>query len=211
VDAQPGQEEARKKEAPARASAHRPSPVTSTASAWSWLGAGLAGVSALLAWAAWRQLGRIAQPWELLELALVAGFPLGWTALLFASVLLRTSGRWLGGRASASQVRAALGQALTPAAIGVILWGLQLLFLPGASFAGGAAEGAQELLVRGLGVLHPLLWLFAAWMSIVTLANAHGITWARAAGSWLLACLIIVASLVAIFGGSAILITLRGG
>lgn len=196
-------------------SPHPPSAqaVRSSVLAWlgSWLIAGLAGASALLAWAAWRGLGALVGPWELLVYGLVVGVPLGWSALLVCGVLLRISGRWLGGRAGGAEVRAALGWALVPAAGGLLLWAVQLALLPAASFAGQPADAAQGLLVRALAVIHGALWVSAGLASAVTLARAHGITPARAAGSWLLALLIVAAAVVVVFGGSALVITLRGG
>lgn len=176
-----------------------------------YLSAALAGVSALLAWAAWRRLGDTIAPLELLALAVAGGAPLGLTALLLGGVLLRTGGRWLGGRSGAAQVRAALGWAVIPAACGLLLWGAQLALVPAASFGSTGGEPAQGLLVWLCGAAHAGLWLWSAMRGITGIAAAHGIGRARALAAWLLAALIIGAGVVAVLGSAALIIGLRGG
>lgn len=187
-----------------RAALARPSP-------WApWPPVALAGVGAALGWAAWRDLGVSLGAGELLALAVVAGAPLGLAALLLSGVLLRTGGRALGGRAGAAEVRAVLGLALAPAAAGLPLWLAQLALLPGATF--GAAQGpAQGLLASTCGAAHAALWGWSAALSVVGLAEAHGLTLRRAAASWLLAALAALAGAAALLGAAALAIWLLGG
>lgn len=175
-----------------------------------WPLAALAGVAAALSWAAWARLGAALGPGALLALALVAGAPLGAAALLLAGVLLRTGGRLLGGRAGAGQVRAALGLAVAPVVAGLPLWLTQLALLPAASF--GAPHGqAQGLLAAACGAVHAALWAWAAALSVVGLAEAHGLPLWRAAASWLVAALAALAGAVALLGGAALVIGLLAG
>lgn len=160
--------------------------------------AALAGVSAVFAWAAWQGLGAEARPWEVLAIALASGPPLGLAALICCGVLLRTSGRWLGGRAEARQVRAVLALAAAPVIAGLPLWLAQLALVPAASFGGPAAATPLSGL---FWLIHGLLWLWAAGLSIVGLAEAHGISLWRAAATWVLAVLLVVGgSLLALWG-----------
>ncbi|NWF78510.1 MAG: YIP1 family protein, partial [Chloroflexi bacterium] len=187
-----------------RAAAAAPAPLSTA------LWAALAGVSGLFAWAAWRGLGAEARPGEVLVIVLLAGVPLGLAALIIGGVLLRTSGQWRGGHAGARQVRAVLALAFAPVAGGLPLWLLQLALLPAASF-GGLPLATQGPLLWLCWGAHGLLWLWAAGLSVGGLAAAHGISPWRAAASWLLAGLIVAGGLGVLFGGSALVIGLRGG
>jgi hypothetical protein len=175
------------------------------------LSAALAGVNALLAWAAWARLGEAASPAAIVAVAVAGGLPLGLAALLLGGVLLRTSGRRLGGRAGAAEVRAALGWAAAPAAFGVSLWGAQAALIPAATFGGGSPGQAQPLLALGCAVAHGGLWVWAAVRGVTGLAAAHRISPARAAAAWLLAALMVAAAAFAVLGCSAFVIGLRGG
>lgn len=176
-----------------------------------YLSAALAGVSALLAWAAWRRLGDSLSPEGILALATVGGAPLGLVALLLAGVLLRTGGGWLGGRAGAGEVRATLGWAVVPAASGLLLWGAQLAWLPAASFGSAGGDPAQGLLVWACELAHAALWLWSLARSLVGLAHAHGFGYGRALAAWLVAALLVGAAVALLLGGAALLIALRGG
>ncbi len=187
----------------AAAIAHAPGPTG--------LEAALAGVSAVLAWAAWHGLGAEARPWEVLAIALLAGPPLGLAFLISCGVLLRTSGRWLGGRAEARQVRAVLALASAPVIAGLALWLAQLIFFPAVSFGGPAAATALSGLFR---LLHGLLWLWAGGLSVVGLAEAHGIALWRAIATWVLAALLVAGSGLLVLWGAGLaiaIINLVGG
>jgi hypothetical protein len=171
----------------------------------------MAGVNALLAWAAWARLGEEASPPAIIWAAAAGGVPLGIVTLLLGGVLLRVAGRILGGTAGAAQVRAALGWTAAPAAFGLGLWAAQLALLPEASFGGGATAMAQQVLAWGCTAIHGGLWLWSAARSVAALAAAHGFSRGRAAASWLLAALIVAAGALGILGGAALIITLRGG
>ncbi len=181
----------------AAAIAHAPGPTG--------LEAALAGVSAVLAWAAWRGLGAEARPWEVLAIALLAGPPLGLAFLICCGVLLRTSGRWLGGRAEARQVRAVLALASAPVTAGLALWLAQLIFFPATSFGGPAAATALSDLFR---LLHGLLWLWAGGLSVVGLAEAHGIALWRAIAAWVLAALLVAGSGLLVLWGAGLMIAI---
>lgn len=169
------------------------------------------GVSLSLAWAAWRNLGDEVSPAQLLVLALLAGAPLGLAGLIVAGVLLRISGRWLGGRGGAATVRAGLGWAAAPQAIGLALWVGQALLVPAASFSGAAVPPGQQAAATVLGAAHGLLGLCSAALAVAGLAAAHRTSLWRAAAAWLLAALLVLGAIAAAFAGSALMITLRGG
>ncbi len=171
----------------------------------------LAGINGVLAWAAQQNLGDQARPTEIIGWAVLFGPLLGLSGLVLGGVLLRSSGRWLGGRGGAGVVRAALAWASVPLIAGLLLWLLQLILLPTASFSAMPVGSAFTMLAVICGALQIALAIWAAWLSLVGLAVAHGFGMVRAALSWLLAGLLIAALAVTMAGGTAILIALRGG
>ncbi len=171
----------------------------------------LGGIGAALAWAAWHRLGNEAEPGAILALVLLAGPPLGWVALILAGVLLRISGRWLGGRGGAGAVRAGLAWAAAPQAVGLLIWAGQLALIPTASFGGGAAPPEHVLPVTICWGVHGLLALGSAYLAVAGVAAAHQIVIWRAAVAWLLAALLVLGTLAGIFASAALLIALRGG
>jgi hypothetical protein len=175
------------------------------------MAAALAGASAGLGWAALARLGAAAGPAAILLAAGAGGATLGLAGLVLGAVLLRTSGRWLGGRAGAAEVRAALGRALAPPAWGALLWLAQLALIPGASFGGGAPGQAQRLLAAGCLLAHGGLWLWAALRLPGALGAAHGFGRARGAAACALAALAVAAAFFATLGAAALIISLRGG
>jgi hypothetical protein len=175
-----------------------------------WLLAALAGISACMAWMAWGELGANLATGELLAVAVVLGPLLGMFALLIGGVLLRTGGWLLGGRAGAGRVRAALAWSAAPLILGLPLWLLQLLLLPEATFH-NAPDARMGLLATGGGLIHGALWVWSGWLSLVGLAEAHLTSLVRAAGAWVAAALVVVAALLTLFGGAALIISLRGG
>lgn len=191
---------------PGGRAAHR-----AVATATPWLAAALAGVSALLGWAAAVRLGEASGPPAILAAAVIGGVPLGLVTLVLGGVLLRTSGGWLGGGAGASQVRGALGWAAAPAAWGLLLWGAQLWLLPAATFGGAPTTAIGRGAAAALALAHAALWLWSATRSVVGLAAAHGFGPVRAVAAWLLAALLVAAAAFAVLGCSAFVIGLRGG
>jgi hypothetical protein len=175
-----------------------------------WLLAALAGISACMAWMAWGNLGASLATGELLAVSVVFGPLLGMVALLIGGVLLRTGGWLLGGRGGAGRVRAALAWAAAPLILGLPLWLFQLLLLPEASFH-HSPDPQLELLAVGSGLVHGALWVWSAWLSLVGLAEAHLTSLVRAAGAWVAAAVVVTAALLTLFGGAALIISLRGG
>jgi tetratricopeptide (TPR) repeat protein len=173
--------------------------------------AAIGGAWATLAWAAWRGLGAEAGPWAILAIALLAGPPIGWAGLVIGGVLLRTSGRWLGGVGSAGAVRGGLAWAAAPQAAGLLVWAGQLLIIPAASFGGGAATPGQATAATICAGAHGLIALGSAYMAVAGVAAAHRFSLARATAAWLLAALLVLGCLAVIFASSALMITLRGG
>jgi hypothetical protein len=164
-----------------------------------------------LAWAAWRGLGAEVGTGGILAIVLLAGPPLGLGALVIGGVLLRTSGRWLGGAGGAGEVRAGLAWAAAPQAVGLLIWAGQLALIPQASFGGGAVPPDQALAATICGVAHALLFICAACLAVVGVAVAHRIALWRALVAWILAALLVLGTLAAAFAGSALMISLRGG
>ncbi|MFV9506404.1 MAG: YIP1 family protein [Oscillochloridaceae bacterium umkhey_bin13] len=174
--------------------------------------AALAGISAALTWAAWGSLGEELSAVGVVMLALVIGPPLGLAALLAGGVLLRTGGQLVGGQAGASRVRAALAWACLPIIIGLPLWLIQAALLPVASFGRlDLVPFSQAVLATILGAIHLGLWLWTLVLSILGLAEAHLMPWGRAVASWLVAILLVAGAFGMLFGGTAVVISLRGG
>jgi hypothetical protein len=171
----------------------------------------LAGMYGVLAWAAQDNLGDQLRPVEIIGMAALVGPWLGLIALILVGVLLRSSGRWLGGHGGSGAVRAALAWAGAPLIAGILLWLVQLILLPQASFSSLPVAPLPALLALLCGALHVGLALWSAWLSLVGLATAHGFSVLRAAWSWLLAGLFIAVIALAVGFGTATLIGLRGG
>lgn len=170
----------------------------------------LAGVNVLLSWAAWRRLGAELSIPQLLLITLLAGVPLGLAGMVIGAVLLRSAGRWLGGRASTSDLRLSLAWAAAPSIFGLIIWGGELFVLPGASF-GGPPAAAEPDLAPACIVAHALLACWSAGLLIVGVAAAHRFSLRRAIGAWILAALLVLGAGLTLFAGSAFVIALRGG
>ena len=171
----------------------------------------LGGVGVLLDWVVWRGLDTDASLGAILVMVLLAGPPLGIAALVIGGVLLRISGRGLGGVGSAGAVRAGLSWAAIPPASGLLLWAGQLTLIPKASLGGGGATPGLALAVAICWSTHVLLILCSLFLALIGVAAAHRFSLWRAAATWLLATLLVLGTLVATFIGSAMLITLRGG
>ncbi|NTV65520.1 MAG: hypothetical protein HGA65_18575 [Oscillochloris sp.] len=171
----------------------------------------LGGIGLALSWFSARGLGAELNSWMLLALALLAGPALSIVGLYLLGVLLRLAGRSLGGQGDTQAVQAGLALAIAPQALGLLLWLIQLAFIPDASFGGAAAPDGRSLVVTICSVAHALLGLASLYLAVAGLAAAHRISLARAAASWLLAGLFVAITIAMIFVNSALLITLRGG
>lgn len=162
-----------------------------------WALSAFAGISLLFGWAAWGELGIELSNGELLALILLAGPFFGGVVLMLGGVLLRAGGWMLGGRASPWHVRRALVWSSMPMLAGLPLW-IVALALPAS-----ASQMTTTVYATEAG-----LWGWAALLSIVGLAEAHQISLVRALLSWILAIALLVGGFMALFGGSALLITL---
>jgi hypothetical protein len=172
---------------------------------------GLAGVAVFLAWAAQRNLGDQARPVEIIGLAVLIGPLIGLGTLVLGGVLLRSSGRRLGGRGSAGDVRTALAWAGTPLLLGIFFWLVQLILLPKASFSSAQVGPIAVFVAMILNAVHIGLGVWAAGLSLIGLAVAHRFSVLRAAWSWAIAGLMIVGITLAVGFSIAALISLRGG
>ncbi|PDW04344.1 Yip1 family protein [Candidatus Viridilinea mediisalina] len=175
-----------------------------------WLLAALAGVSGYLAAMAWSDLGASLGSREVLGVAIVIGPLLGMLGLQVGGVLLRTGGWLLGGRAAAGRVRAALAWATAPLILGLPLWLVQILFWPEATFQ-RPTNPFEQVVINGANLMHLGLWLWAAWLSLIGLAEAQLTGMLRALASWLATIFVIVLAFTFLFGGAALIIGWRGG
>lgn len=171
----------------------------------------LGGIGVVLTWAAMRQIGAEIPRWAILAIALVAGPLLALIGLLFLGVLLRMAGRSLGGQGDSNRVQAGLALAAAPQVVGLVIWLIQLLFIPAASFGGGSSSRMQILATMVCWGLHSLLALISLYLGVAGIASAHRISMARALATWLLGAAFVMITLATIFVSSATLIALRGG
>ncbi|MBP1468442.1 YIP1 family protein [Candidatus Chloroploca sp. M-50] len=162
-----------------------------------WTLSAFAGISLLFGWAAWGELGVELSNGELLALILLTGPFFGGVVLMLGGVLLRAGGWMLGGRASPWHVRRALVWSSLPMLVGLPLWIIAL-----------ALPASASQITTTVYAMQAGLWGWAGLLSIVGLAEAHQISLARALLSWLLAIALLVGGFMALFGGSALLITL---
>ena len=171
----------------------------------------LGGIGVAFDWVAWRGLGAGASLGAILVVVVLAGVPLGISALVLGGVLLRMTGRGLGGVGDTGAVRAGLSWAAIPPASGLLLWVGQVALMPTVSLGAGAATHKQSLAISVFWAVHGLLILYSAYLAIAGVAAAHQISRWRAVAAWLMAALLVLGTMAVTFTGSALLISLRGG
>lgn len=160
--------------------------------------AAIAGVVNALSSASENGFGdSMAWPTILITAALL-GSALGIASLYVGSVLLRWTGRWLGGQGSGEQIRAAAAWASVPLIVVLLLWipmialfGQELFMTPTPDMSPSLA-----LPVLGLGLAQMVLGIWSLVIFLKALGQVQGFSAWRALGNMVLAALVIVVPLM---------------
>jgi len=164
--------------------------------------AAVAGVSSMLDRASIRNAGDEVNLGVILAAALLIG-PLGGViGLYLGAVLLRWTGRWIGGQGSTLNIRAAIAWACVPVVPAVLLWIPELL-LAGSDLFTSETPRLDSNPTLAL-VLLPLLalgFVFGFWGIVLLtkcLGQVQGFSAWKALGNCVLALLVVVVPFVAV-------------
>lgn len=160
---------------------------------WAWPLAALLGISQSLDQAANHDLGSRHGLPAILAGSALCGAVAGPAFVVVAAALLRWTGSWLGGRATASDVRAALTWGQIPAASATPLW-IPIVVAGGVEVFRARpdvpdAAASATILACGLAMAVAALWGVAT--SVACLAEAQRFSAWRALGSVALALLLL--------------------
>jgi hypothetical protein len=135
-----------------------------------------------------------------LLIALIGGPIGGLLGLYVAGGLLSFTGRWLGGNASAQEVRASVAWGTVPGLWGGLLW-IPIIALGGSAMFTSDFEnaGGMVLLVcGGMLLVQAAAYIWSIFTSLHSLGEAQGFSAWKALGNSVLAFLVIVVPLVGI-------------
>lgn len=150
-----------------------------------WPLAALLGISQSLDRAASLDLGSRHGLPAILIGSVVSGAVAGPVFLLLAAWLVRWTGSWLGGRASAAEVRVALAWGQAPAVSAMPLW-IPVVLAGGVEVFRAQPEipdAAASLTILGCGIAMAVAAVWGAATAVVALAEAQRFTTWRALGS----------------------------
>ena len=134
--------------------------------------------------------------------SVIGGTLIGIASLFVLALLLRWTGRWLGGQAPALQLRTAMAWALVPTAVALALWaprlaifGHELFSVYTPRLASDPALGVQLL---AFAVADLVLGAWTLVIAVAGVAAVQGFTVLRALASCALALLLLVAAVFVI-------------
>lgn len=159
----------------------------------------LGGVGQVLYRAIGDNLGDQMPAWGIVLLAVVFGPLLGLGSVYLGAVLLRWTGRWIGGTGSAPQIRTALAWANVPGVAGQVLWGMLLLIVGAEIFRSEMpaveANPLLALLMTTAGLATLLLGVWAVVILLKGLGEVQGFSAWKALVNVLLPTAVIVVPL----------------
>ena len=164
--------------------------------------AALAGVVQSLGEASNRNLGDGFGLVTILALALIAGSIGGVIGVYLSAMLLRFTGKWIGGNASAANLRAAIAWGYVPIIAAGVLWIPLMLLLGREAFASQTPHMDQSTgLAVAVLVISVLFVVAAVWTTVVMLkaiGQVQGFSAWKALGNSLLAGLVIAVPIIVI-------------
>jgi hypothetical protein len=164
--------------------------------------AALSGIVQALSNATARDAGDVLGLPVILALVLLLGPFLGLLGVYFGAWLLQWTGRWLGGRATTTQLRASLAWGSVPMIVGGALLVPALLIAGRELFTsekpGLEADPTLWMIVLGLLLLQALAALWSCVTMLKTIGQVQGFSAWRALGNSLLPMLIFVAIVMAV-------------
>ena len=173
--------------------------------------AALIGIAQALDNAGQRSTGDHLGLGTILAITLIAGPLLGVIGLYVWGAAVRWSGRWLGGRAAARDIRAASVWAGVPSLAGALLWIPLVILLGREAFTSSSPSLERDPALALIATSLHLLKLGAAvWTAVVfckCLGQVQGFSAWRALGNALLAVLALVLAILAV--GSVAVLVLR--
>ena len=133
-------------------------------------------------------------------LAIPVGMVAGVIALYLGAALIRWTGSWLGGQASAGEVRAALAWGPLPVYFAAVLWLPYLGFFGNEIFMGerpaGEAGRWGRLVLRNLAVRERGVVVWGLVTLVLAVAEAHRFSGWRSLGSIVMAVLVLIVPLM---------------
>lgn len=152
--------------------------------------------------------------WAIVLLCAVLGGVGGILTVYAGGFLMRWTGRWLGGRASAVEVRSALAWSSVPLIFSLVLWIPELALLGRENFTTPMPTlDANPLLFVPYSLLVLLEVAIGIWSLVVflkALGEAHGFSAWRALGASVIAALLVVVPILAVVLPIAILAAALG-
>jgi len=175
--------------------------------------AAISGTAQTLDRASMRSAGDTVDLPTIFLLAAVGGPVGGIIALYLGSLLLRWTGSWIGGNASAKHVRAAMAWSGVPIAWALLLWIPELAIFGKELFTTATpridSSTGLLLLVLSFAAIEIAIGVWAFVVFLKSLGQVQGFSAWKALGNGLLALLVLAVPLVligvaiAMFGGSA--------
>jgi hypothetical protein len=164
--------------------------------------AALGGVAQSLSEASGRNLGDRVGLLVILVLVPIVGSIAGVIGLYLSAVILRWSGRWIGGNASTVNLRAAIAWGYVPVIAAGVLWIPMVLLLGREAFTSQTPHLDQSTdLALAVLVISVLFVVAAVWTMVVMLkaiGQVQGFSAWKALGNSVLAGLIIVVPIIVI-------------
>ena len=171
--------------------------------------AGIAGVAQALDRASTQNAGDRMGVGTILAVALLAGPLLGIIGLYLWGLLTRWTGRWIGGQASARDIRAATAWSSVPVVLASVLWVPMLLLVGRDLFTSETPRmDANPMVALWILLLFAIQFVAAIWSIIVfckCLGQVQGFSAWRGLGNSVLAGLVIVVPIIAVVFGLAML------
>ena len=164
--------------------------------------AALGGVVQTLSEASNRDMGDRVGVLPILALALIAGSIGGVIGVYLSAVLLRWTGKWIGGNASTANLRAAIAWGYVPMIAAGVLWIPMVLLLGREAFASQTPQMDQSTgLALAVLVIGVLFVVAAVWTTVVMLkaiGQVQGFSAWKALGNSLLSALVVAVPIIVI-------------
>ncbi len=162
----------------------------------------LAGFSRALDRASNRNLGDSMELPFIIMLALFTGMIVGTLTLAIGSILIRWTGKWLGGQASSKDIRAAMAWSYVPIIWALIFWGLEIIIFGKELFTSEAplleSSPSMLYLYTSLASIETIISIWAFAIFILCLGQVQKFSTWKALVNAVLAGLVFIVPLVLI-------------
>ncbi len=162
--------------------------------------AAITGASSTLNRASNHNAGDKLDFWQILAIGLLVGPIAGVVGLYLGAVLVRWTGKWMGGQASTLHLRAAMAWASVPLVVAAVVWLPELLMVGREMFTAETprldARPGLALLMLAMFVLEAVAGIWAFVLNCKCVGEVQGFSAWKALGNLLLAFLLLVAPFV---------------